>query len=319
VIPDEVVTFLPMDPELLPPKTEFQMILRTPRLTALALSALFLASPAMADENLFGYVYGAETLPAGGNEAYVWWTQRSGKGEGSYVARDLQLEFEHGWTDRFQTSFYLTASSYDWSGGAVEEHHEEDEPEEEDEEALDRGLRFNGSKVAFKWNLNSPYKDGYGLALYLEPGFSRYEKISGEREDEYELEGKVILQKNFRDDQIITSYNLTVAPEWEKESDGEWEKELEVEVTAGASYRFAPNWYAGLEARVHTEHPDFGAREHWALFAGPSLHYGGRTWWGTLTWLPQVKGAPVDADRSTRLHLDEHEKSEVRFKLGYNF
>jgi hypothetical protein len=267
---------------------------------------------AHADENLFGYVYGAETLPAGGNELYAWITQRNDKGEGTYRSTDVQFEYEHGWSDRFQTSVYLTGRSHHISGDALED----------EETGLsienDRGLDFDGAKVSFKWNLRSPYKDGFGLALYVEPEYSGIDKISGERVREVGIETKLILQKNFMDDQIVTAYNLTLEPEWERE-DGKWEPELAVENTAGISYRFAPNWFAGVETRVHMEFPDYGAREHWAWFAGPTLHYGGRTFWGTLTWLPQIKGGPTDSDRSRRLHLEEHERSETRLKIGYNF
>lgn len=279
-----------------------------PAALALALAPLM----AHADENYFGYVYGAETLPAGKNEAYFWLTHRTGKGEGHYDAQDLELEFEHGWSDRFQTSFYLTARAHDIRGTALED--------EETGEGIvrKRDMDFDGAKVAFKWNLRSPFKDGYGLALYVEPEYSGIDKVSGERVRELAVETKLIVQKNFLDDQLVAAYNLTLEPEWEREH-GEWEKELSVENSAGLSYRFAPNWYAGLETRVHMEYPDYGAREHWAWFAGPTLHYGGQRWWATLTWMPQVKGGPVEADRSRRLHLEEHEEQETRLKVGINF
>lgn len=279
-----------------------------PAALALALAPML----AHADENYFGYSYGAETLPKGKNEAYLWLTHREGKGEGHYDAQDVQLEFEHGWSDRFQTSFYLTGRAHDISGGAVEN--------EETGEAIvrKRSLDFDGAKVSFKWNLRSPFKDGYGLALYLEPEYGSIHKVTGERIREVGLEAKAIVQKNFLDDQLVAVYNLTLEPEWERE-EGEWEKELAVENTAGLSYRFAPNWYAGVETRVHMEYPDYGAREHWAWFAGPTLHYGGKRFWATLTWLPQIKGGPIDPDRSHRLHLEEHEEQETRLKIGVNF
>ena len=280
----------------------------------LALLVAALPLMAHADENMFGYAYGSDTLPAGRNELYTWITQRSDKGEGSYRGTDVQVEYEHGWTDRFQTSFYLTGRSVHASGDALE-----------DEDTglpihVDRGLDFDGAKVSFKWNLRSAYKDGYGLAVYVEPEYSTIDKITGGDLTEYAVETKLILQKNFLDDQLIAAYNLTLEPEWEREDgDDKWEKELAVENTAGLSYRFAPNWYAGVETRVHMEFPDYGAREHWAWFAGPSLHYGGRRMWATLTWLPQLRGGPTEAGRSRRLHLEEHERSETRLKLGVNF
>ena len=276
--------------------------------------ALLLALPALAhaDENYFGYSYGAETLPAGGNEAYVWWTQRTGKGEGHYRADDVQFEFEHGWTDRFQTSLYLTGRAFDYGDGAVEDE------ETGAAKTLHRNLDFDGVKASMKWNLRSPEKDGYGLALYLEPEYSTLHRPDGERFKEVGLESKLILQKNFLEDQVVTVYNLTLEPEWEKE-DGSWERELYVENSAGVSYRFAPNWFAGLETRLDMAYPDYSTREFWAWYVGPSLHYGGQKYWATLTWMPQVKGGPTDADRSTSLHLEERERSETRLKFGLNF
>ncbi|MEP6633153.1 MAG: DUF6662 family protein [Luteimonas sp.] len=277
--------------------------------------ALLLASPliAQADENYFGYTYGSDTLPAGGNEAYLWLTQRTGKGEGHYRADDVELEYEHGWTDRFQTSFYLTGRAYDYSGGAVVDEATAAPV------ALHRGLDFDGVKVEMKWNLKSPERNGYGLALYLEPEYSSLHRPDGERFKELALEGKLILQKDFLDGQWVTAYNLSLEPEWERESGGDWQPELVVGNSAAVAYRFAPRWFVGLETRVDMAFPDYGAREYWAWFAGPSLHYAAQRWWTTLTWMPQIKGGPTEAERSTRLHLEQAEKSEVRLKLGVNF
>lgn len=281
-------------------------------LAALAGALLLLPALARADENYFGYSYGAETLPAGASEAYLWLTQRTGKGEGHYRATDVQLEYEHGFTDHFQMSVYLTGRAYRYGDGAIEDE-ETGLPLE-----LDRGLDFDGAKVSAKWNLRSPERDGYGLALYLEPEYSTLHRPDGERFREVGLESKLILQKNFRDGQVVTVYNLTVEPEWERE-DGEWEEELYVENSAGISYRFASNWFAGIETRVDMAYPEYGAREFWAWYAGPTLHYGGEKYWGTLTWMPQLKGGPTERERSDRLHLEERERSEVRLKLGVNF
>lgn len=275
------------------------------------------ATPAAADENYFGYSYGAETLPKGKTEAYLWLTDRRGKGEGHYDAQDYKLELEHGITDRFQVSGYVNFESHHIRGL---------EPEFE---TVDRDFGFKGLQASFKYNALSPYKDGIGLAFYVEPGWSRIHKVEGERVTEYELELKAILQKNFLDDRLIWATNLTLEPEWEKAQDidpisgnaaTEWEKELSIEATTGLSYRVASNWFLGVEGRYHSEYPDWTSglhREHYALFAGPTIHYGGRQWWFTATYLPQLYGSPNKSGSS--LHLDEHEKRELRLKVGYNF
>lgn len=55
------------------------------------------------------------------------------------------------------------------------------------------------------------------------------------------METKLIVQKNFLEDQLVWAINLT--PEFEvRKFDGEetWETELALELTSGLSYRFAP-------------------------------------------------------------------------------
>lgn len=274
-------------------------------------------TPARADENLFGYAYGAETLPKGKSEAYLWITDRRGKEKGHYDAQEYSIELEHGLTDRLQASAYLNFESHHVRGL---------EPDFDD---VHRDFGFKGVQASVKYAALSPYKDGVGLAFYVEPGWSRIHKVTGEQVTEYELELKAIVQKNFMDDRLVWTANLTLEPEWEKEVEidsatgdleTEWEKELALEVTTGLAYRVAANWHLGVEGRYHSEYPDWTSglhREHYALFLGPTIHYGGKKWWVTATYLPQLYGSPHQP--GSGLHLDEHEKREVRLKIGYNF
>jgi hypothetical protein len=285
------------------------------RLTALGLGlAGFAATPARADEQYFGYTYSAEVLPRGATETELWATDRRGKAGGHYDAQDYRIELEHGFTDRFTISGYANFDS----------HHIRNNLELDD---TDRDFAFQGLSAEFKYNVLSPYKDGIGLTLYAEPGWSRIHSVEGEKGTEYELELKAILQKNFLDDRLIWAANLTFEPEWEKEksevspgvTESEWEKELKLEVSTGLSYRVAPGWYAGVEVRYASVYPDWTNglnRETYAVFAGPAIHYGGKKWWATLSYQPQLFGSPSPG-RS--LALDEYEKRELRLKLGYNF
>ena len=261
-------------------------------------------APARADENMFGYSYGADTLPKGKFELYNWTTWRHSKNRGSYDAFDIQFELEYGITDRFQTSTYLVLDARNQSGLGDEY------------EDVSR-FRWDGVKQSFKYNLLSTYKDPVGLSLYVEPGYSRYHKVTGERVDEFELETKLILQKNFLEDTLIWALNVTPEFEWEFPKHEDTEAELVLEVTSGLSYRFAPNWFAGLEVRYHTEFPDYAFQEHQAVFLGPNLHYGGQRWWATLAVMPQIWGEPNEG--GSHRHFGEHEALEVRVKLGYNF
>lgn len=296
---------------------KFLNIKKSNSLKILAISSVAFCgtAPAFADENLFGYVTGAETLPQGAWEAYQWMTWREGKAAGDYSAQDYRTEIEHGITDKLSGALYLNYRGHQIDGSApVDEAGDAEYPD------LDRGLGFQGVQGALKYNFLSPYTSPVGLSLYVEPGYSRIFKITGEKQNEYSLEFKFIAQKNFLDDQLIWAINLT--PEFERrkfDNSDEWEDELAVEVTTGLSYRFAPNWYAGLEGRYHSEYPEYGKREHFGVFLGPTIHYGDKKWWATATWLPQVYGSPSDLVGDDNLHLGEHEAQEFRIKIGYNF
>jgi hypothetical protein len=273
------------------------------------------ATPAWADEQYFGYVYSAEVLGKGDTETELWATDRRGKAEGHYDAQDYRLELEHGFTNRLTVSGYANFVSHNIHGN----------PELED---TNRDFAFQGLSTEFKYNVLSPFKDGLGLTLYAEPGWARIHSVEGEKGTQYELELKAILQKNFLQDRLIWAANLTFEPEWEKEkevdettglTETEWEKELEIEFSTGLSYRFAPGWFAGAEARYASVYPDWTDglhRETYAVFAGPAIHYGGKKWWATLSYQPQLFGSPSPgASRA----LEEYEKRELRLKVGYNF
>lgn len=283
---------------------------RKPRIVGLLLVCLVVAvnsSPAPADENLFGYLYGAEVLPAHQNEVYQWLTVRRGKGIGHYVAWDASLEYERGLDNRWQFSAYVNAKKHSVHGVPGLEKVD--------------SAGFSGAQVAFKYMALSPFKDPVGLAFYIEPGYARIDKVSGERIKEYELESKLIVQKNFLEDRLVAAVNATLEFEVERGAGAASnEKEFVAELTAGLSYRVAPRWFVGLETRWHTEFPqeDDFSQEHLAHFFGPVVHYGAEHWWFTATWLPQISGWPTEA-RDRDRQLDEHERNECRLKLGFNF
>lgn len=267
------------------------------------LTAAITAPRVAADENFLGYSYGSETLPKGHTEVYQWITQRSGKADGTYRATDFATEFEHGFTDRLQASLYLTGARYDVHGVSGLED-------------VAR-TRFTGTKLSFKYALRSPYRDGYGLAVYVEPEYSSVDQVPGDRINEYALETKLIFQRNYLEDTLIYIANLTFEPELAQEH-GETNHELGLEFSHGVSWRAGGGWYLGVENRWHTgfEPIRLSHWSHYAGFLGPTVHYGAQRWWFTLSWLPQVTGWPAHRQGLT---LGEHERNEYRLKLGFNF
>lgn len=278
--------------------------------------AALAATPAQADEQYFGYSYSAEVLPKRATEMELWATDRWGKLAGHYDAQDFSIELEHGFTDRLTVSGYLHFESHHIRGL------------EPDLEHTDRNFAFQGLSAEFKYVVLSPDSDRLGLTLYAEPEWARIHSVEGTKGTQHELELKAILQKNFLDDRLIWAANLTLEPEWEKSktldpasglTKSDWAKELELEVSTGLSYRFAPRWYAGVEGRYASVYPEWTNglhRETYAVFAGPAIHYGGKKWWATLSYQPQLFGAP---SASGGLALAEYEKRELRLKVGYDF
>ena len=275
---------------------------------AVALAMLLTPQAALADENYFAYSYGSETLPKGGTEAYLWVTDRRDKDLGTYHAQDIKFELEHGFSDRFQASAYVNFVSHKIQGLQPELGNQ------------DRNFAWNGMQAAFKYAFTSPYKDGIGIAIYVEPGFSRYGKKSGVRANQLSVETKLLLQKNFMNDKLIWVGNVTAEQEFEHQGGAAWESELEFELSSGLAYNVAPGLHLGAEGRYTAAYENFPnqfQRSDYVIFFGPTIHYATRKWWATLSYQPQISGGPKV--RSNSLNLADYEKQEIRLKLGYNF
>lgn len=276
-----------------------------------------------AGEGLLNYVIGTDTQPRGSWEIYQWITKRSDKGAGSYTAWDYRTELEYGFTDKFSTALYINGQGIDTSGLRVDAYIPKD---------VSYNYKYSGISASFKYNFLSPYKDGLGLSLYIEPSLGTKDPHSGLNKKTVSLETKLLLQKNFLDDTLVWMTNVGLEATYAKRdpvsnlpAGFDWpvvpEMEIEPTFATGVSYRVAPKWYIGAEAEYQIEYETEVGVERWSWFAGPTVHYGTRNWWATLTWFNQIKGGgeafPEQDD--TSLHLVEKTKNEVRLKVGINF
>ena len=295
------------------------------------LGGVFIPGKALADESIFAWTYTTDLLPKGKWEAEHWTTGRFQKEHGTYNAVDLREEVEYGVTDDFQASLYLNhhyarakdsfpkadpnnperrlPGRYETGGEDVHPGHDPSQPFET--------YHFEGVSLELIYRLLSPYKDGIGLALYLEPEVGP---------DDAELEGKILLHKTWLDDQLVWALNLNYAVEYEKQLENEYSRDSMFEWFTGLSYRFVPNWSAGLEFWNHHEFANATQHEHSAYFTGPTLHYGGKSWWATIGFLHQLPiGSAYNEDQKQFAYKDgyifgeEHEKYYVRVKVGINF
>ncbi len=276
----------------------------------LAVLAAVVAPGALADEQLFGFARGAETLPEGKSELYQFVTYRTGKSEGAYHSFDFETEFEHGFTDRFQASVSLE-NRYIYNRGVNGGRDALDD--------TDRG-RFGGISVSSKYRLLSPFKDPIGLSLRLEGGYLQHDEVDGLAENEFYIAPEIDLQKNFRDDTIVWDLNLGPEWAWGKQPAEQYPREMALQGATGVSYRFASNWFVGVEGSVRAEYPlfDLATFEHVVVYTGPSLHYSSRRWWATLTWECQAWGNGVDEPKDGKTFAEETDY-RVRLKIGFNF
>ena len=289
---------------------------------------------AKADEPVFGYVYTTDLNPKGATQFEQKIDDRYGQAHGTYNNIKMQSEIEYGVTDSFQAALYINYSFINAKNNSVNRTTEGlDIPSNHNPGSSYHDARYDSFSIELIKRVLSPYTDPIGLAFYFEPTIGPRER---------EVEGKVILHKNFLDDQLITAANITVSYEQEKVStlfgaqagdedyqNSQWEKAAMLDFSAGVSYRFIPNWFLGVEYRNHNE---FGGtwrmsrvtQEHTAHFLGPVLHYGGRKFFATLGFRYQIAangfGEQKAEMRHNKVYGDEHTKVDgIRLILGYPF
>jgi hypothetical protein len=289
------------------------------------------ATPATADEPLFGYVYATGTQPKGTWEVEQWITDRDGQAHGHFHALKMATELEYGVTNKFQLSGYLHYSYEDASGNSVRGLTEGiDIPYDHNSNTPYHGTRFDGVSVEALYRVMSPYIDPIGLAFIVEPEFIARE--SG-------LELRAIVQKNFLDDRLVFAGNAWVEFEREAGSNlvvpgsgaiptGTKDAATYGELDFGVSYRFMPDWSVGLEFRNHNEWDGWtlnhSRQDHTAFFIGPDIHYAAQHWWVTLSALHQLPSAQgYTPDQAAEMHDgylygDEHTSWDgIRLKVGY--
>jgi hypothetical protein len=283
---------------------------------------IVLALPAQADENLFGYVKGAETLPQGGWEFYQWATVRSDKGKGDYLAVDTLTELEYGVTDSFNAALGIKTLSIDTSGLLIDAYLPGPK---------NYVLKPAGAEIELKYNFMKPAIDPIGLSTTFAFDYGSLDPHSGQDKLTLSAEFGLQLQKYFLEGQVVAVGNVGLESTYADRTDianlppgFEWptDPEMEIEFTTGGgvTYRFAPNWYLGAELQYQTEFETEVGQERWSLFMGPTLHYAAHGWWTTLTWFPQiVGGGETYPGQPSGLHLIEKTRNEFRAKLGINF
>lgn len=261
-------------------------------------------------------------MPKGQWQVYQWVTIKSGKADGSYNTQEMQTEFEYGITDRLQFAYYLMYNAY-----------QIDNVTRSGKKFSNEGLKFRGMKAHLKWNVISPYLNdyGFGLGFYIEPGFGLLNNTWGTPKQDYWLETKILLQKNFFNDRAVSVLNV-VNKFTRSVNDKNFTDSIDMVFTGGLTYLLVPNWYVGMEGRIGssaeatilknmiTYSSEFAGMRNWTLHLGPTVNYAGQKWWFTVTFFPQIWGNRYQDLKAAipELNLKEGVAFEFRFKFGYN-
>jgi hypothetical protein len=299
---------------------------RTERISTACLAVLLLApSLVRADEPLFGFTYTTDLLPKGKFEVEQWSTTRFTKATGDFWLQENRTEFEYGVNDRFQLSVYGDYSTnrafHNGPFGATTpgEPFSNDVP---DADAHYGKTAYIATDVEAIYRLLSPYTHFLGIGVYSEARAGR---------DFFETENRLLLQKNFRDDRLVLGLNFTYAPEFRNlgcSGSSLCLSETDMNLDAGVSYRFRRNWSAGIEFLNERE---FDSYTFWrnqindAYYGGPTIHYAGKHFFATATFVEQLPWATVHSATlpgaviGGRDYDNDFEKYRVRIKLGWYF
>lgn len=297
--------------------------LRSPTCLNLGLALLITSPASFAGEALFAKVKTAEPLPKGAAELYLKANRRSDKGQGNYTATDYSAEYEYGFSDRFTAAATAKALAIDTSGLIIDGYL----PLEED-----FAFKISGLELEASYNFLRPALDDIGLSTSIGLDYGFLDPHSGQDKTTVSVEVGLQLQKYLMDGALIWAGNLAMETTWADRAaidnlpaDFDWptdpEMEIELAYSTGLSYRFAPNWFAGFEVQYEEEYETEVNRERWSWFAGPNLHYGGKQYWATLSWLEQFNGGgeKYEGQTQTNRHLIEKTETELMLQIGFNF
>ncbi len=256
------------------------------------LSLCLLSQITFSQDREFLQTYQSATLPQGVRDIEIYNTYSTGS-TNYYRGLYQRLEFETGLTNHLQTSLYLNINTVSSATS--------------DSSAVNTTTSFSVSSE-WKYKLSNPYKSIVGSALYAEILVSP---------QEFELETKVILDKNL-DDEIFA---LNLVNEFEMESGrtpSDDHNENHPELDFGYMHMFGDHFGVGLEFRENNTVSNDKGWEYSTLFAGPTIFYSGKSNSIVLNVLPQLKNLHKTQYDSGNLVMGDYQRWEVKLLFSFN-
>ena len=277
----------------------------------------------LAGEGAFGWIYTLDLQPKGTLEFEQRLQRNRAQASGQYDVWLSRTELEYGLTDDLQIAGYINgysanidqnytnpevcgASPTCTSGFPVPSSHNRNAP------FSARGI--DGYSLEAIYRLTTPVISPVGVGFYIEPTVGKLKN---------ELEARLLLQSNFLDDRLIVASNIVFANEQLKYLDQGNVPESMLDVLFGFSYRFAPKWFAGMEARWHNDFARYNLKDQTqrALFWGPNVHYAEKDWWFTAAMRYQPRGGTCygngTGECSDGRVWDSHTRNELMLKVGF--
>ena len=254
----------------------------------------------------FGFTTGTNIGDLGEKEIEFRLEGRFGKRAGSYSALSKKVEAEFvPWRD-FRFSVGTSVAYHDIVGV----------PDLADR---NRGA-FNGISLGFRYRLLDREHAPFGLAIEAEPQWARVDGTSGAPVDQYGSQLSVLIDKEIVPNRIISVFNLVYEPEAARSRiSGAWSRELTFRVATALMVQPQPNIFLGAEARYLRKYDGlaFDTFEGHALYLGPTVSAKLGRYWLLAAWNIQVAGRSVE--EPGRLDLENSERHQVRFKVGFSY
>jgi len=291
--------------------------------SSLFIVTTFHFSVAYAGEGVFGWIYSLDLQPKASLEFEQRLQLNQQQAARTYEAWTARTELEYGLTNDLQIAGYINSyftnanqnytnpeacgnSATCTAGYGVPESHDPASPY--------RKSGIEGGSLEAIYRITNPVTSPIGIGLYLEPTIGK---------NKNEIEARLLLQSNFIDDRLILAGNVVVANEQLKFIGNGNVPESMLDFLVGASYRFAPKWSAGVEARFHNDYSSYNLQNQVqkATFVGPNIHYASKDWWVTGAWRYQINGNTCMGDGTAECSnarvWDSHSVNEFIVKVGF--
>ena len=184
---------------------------------------------------------------------------------------------------------------------------------------------FSGLQAQAKYQLLK-IEEGkpFGLALQIDPGWSRLDGGSGAHIRDYALGATLIGEAMLIANRLYAAVNIGYAMSWTLPlpaapgAGSKYARGSEAFVSASLSFRILPNLHAAIEARAESSFDGLALKrfQGHGYFIGPSLYWKPHEKiFVQAAWNAQV-GGHARSESGRRLNFDHYERHRVRLKIG---